>query len=226
MSDGSFGMNPRTARRRFGGSAVEQAVAFTDAVVVVLPPSSALDASALAPSERALVDAAREPRRARELLAGRIAARQAFLQSGVEHPPAVLRAYDGRPRLAPATDGWFVSLAHDGELVVAAVARQPVGVDVLLATRFASAERVVSQRLATGRARPLPPHPPAPWPDAALCWTAWEALGKHDGRGVLPAMQRPLSLQVGDDRVEGRSDGLRLRWWSQADALLCLVTAA
>lgn len=204
---------------------MEQTVSFADAVVVVLSPSSPLDASALWPSERALIDTAREPRRARELLAGRLAARHAFLRSGVEPPPAVLRAFDGRPRLEPPLDGWFVSLAHDGESVVAAVGRQPVGVDVLLASRFDSAGRVVAQRLATGRARALPPHPPSPWPDAALCWTAWEALGKHDGKGVLPAMQRPLSLQIEGDRVEGRCERLRLRWWSQADALLCLVTA-
>ena len=197
---------------------------FEDAAVALHPIAPDLDPTPLDPGERALVDAARSPHRAQELLGGRLAARAAFLAAGVSRPPAVLREPDGRPRLEPPGTGWFVSIAHDGELAAAAVSHVPVGLDLLLVSRFERAQAVVDQRVETKRAVPLPPHPELPWPDAALCWTAWEALGKHDGGGVFPAMERAIALHPRADGLHGEAGGVRLRWWQSNEALLCLAT--
>lgn len=197
---------------------------FDDAVVALVAMDEAHDASILQPEEQALVDTARTPKRRSEVLAGRLAARTAFENAGLTRPPAVLRAADGTPQLEPTTEGWFVSIAHDGDWAVAAVSRASVGVDVLPTSRFESAERVVSERLKTNRAKALMPHAPASWPDTALSWTAWEALGKHDGRGVFPAMNLEITIESGPEGLTGRAGNVRLRWWEASGALFCLAT--
>lgn len=199
---------------------------FDDAVVALVALEGANDASRLAPGEQALVDAARTPQRRLEVIAGRQAARKAFENAGLARAPAVLRAPDGTPKLEPPLEGWFVSIAHDGDWAVAAVSRARVGVDVLPVSRFESAKRVVSQRLKSDRAKALMPHPDARWPDAALLWTAWEALGKHDGRGVFPAMKLEITLQTDGAELSGQAGSERLRWWEASGALFCLATTS
>lgn len=198
---------------------------FDDAVVALVAMDEAHDASVLEPGEKALVDAARTPERRSEVLAGRLAARKAFESAGLTRPPAVLRAPNGTPLLEPPMEGWFVSIAHDGDWAVAAVSRAPVGVDILPTSRFESAQRVVSERLKSERARALEPHPPARWPDAALLWTAWEALGKRDGRGVFPAMKLEIALDARGEDLSGHTGLERVRWWEASGALFCLATA-
>lgn len=198
---------------------------FDGAVVALVSMQEEHDASVLAAGEKALVDAAQTPRRRMELLAGRLAARKAFDGAGLSPPPAVLRTSEGIPCLAPPLAGWFVSIAHDGDCAVAAVSRTPIGVDVLPVLRRASVERVVAHRLQTDRARALLPHPPAPWPDSMLTWTAWEALGKLGGGGVFSAMNLEIAVEAGSNELFGRAENAKIRWWESSGVLFCLATS-
>lgn len=187
-----------------------------------------LDESVLSDAERALARSAKTPVRRRELLAGRLAARMVWKEAGVSIPPSILRDEDGRPRLEPPLPGWFVSIAHDGGWALAAVARGRLGVDLFDLRRLPSVQGVVERRLATGRAHSLDQRVELPWPDAALLWTGWEALGKSDGRGVLSAMRLQLSLD--DVSTDGVATGHvaqgTLRWWAERGVLCCLATEA
>lgn len=199
-----------------------------DATIAIVELAAFSDPHLLSGPERALVEEAKTPERRGEVLGGRLAAHEAFRAAGVEEPPSVLRAKDGRPRLEPPQPGWYVSLAHDAGLACAAVSEVPVGVDVFALERLASATRVVERRIATGRARSLRRTVDVPVPDAALLWTGWEALGKLDGEGVLRAMERELVV-VALERPgvwQGRAAGVQLRWWTWGDALFCLATVA
>lgn len=194
-----------------------------DAVVVCRGLDEAEDG--LSAAERALVDEAGSERRRAELRGGRAAAREAFSALHPHRPPPqVLTHPDGRPLLVPQ-DGRFVSLAHDDGYVAAAASTSPVGLDVLGLHRAAQAARVVEARIASGRATGLP-RGAYPWPEAALLWTAWEALGKRTGRGVLSeAMLLRLMPEAGPEGLVARTANASVFWWEAEGLLLCLAAS-
>lgn len=179
----------------------------------------------LTPLERGLADAAPSEKRRQEIRAGRAAARAALTAFDPQlRLVSVLAEVDGRPRLEPPGGG-HVSLAHDGVLAIAAFSLAPVGVDLLALDRTEQARRVVEQRIATGRARALEPGP-RPWDEAVLLWTAWEALGKHSGGGVLAGAMRAQIAPTTGEQLTADVNGVRLRWLAAEGSLVCLATGA
>src|SRR5271167_1397005 len=104
--------------------------------------------------------------------------------------PDVLVSSALRPLLDPPT-GWFLSLAHDGGLAVAACARRAVGVDVVPFSRRQQVERTVRAALESRAASGLVAEA-TPWSSALVLWSAWEAIGKRTGEGVLGAMHERI----------------------------------
>lgn len=194
-------------------------------VPVALVPLSQCDESTLSPPERALVESARSDRRRQELTAGRIAAR-ATLEALRPLPsplPDVLADPSGRPVCVPDV-GVFVSIAHDEGMAAAAVARAPIGLDVLRLDRADQADRVVRARIDTGRATGLLRQVDAPWSDGLVLWTAWEALGKLSGEGVLgEAMLTRLEPEPHGHALVARTRDAELRWWIEGGFAVCLA---
>jgi phosphopantetheinyl transferase len=112
---------------------------------------------------------------------------------GVESDSPVLSDTRGAP-VPSAPIGWHVSLAHDGDIFVAAASRHPVGIDVVDDARLEQVHRVVRRAFDTDRA----PRPALPSDTMsrlgltleAACWTAWEALGKETGLGLSTQLVR------------------------------------
>jgi phosphopantetheinyl transferase len=182
-------------------------------------------ASALRPGEQGLVDAAQGDHRRRELAAGRAAARLAFAAAGAPPHLQVLADAKGRPVVEPPGP-WHVSIAHDGALAAAAVSLAPVGVDLIPLARAEAARKVVERRISTGRARPLAVASARPFDEALLLWTAWEALGKRTGGGVLSGvMDEPLCVDASGEHPAASAGGVRLRWLL-VDGHLCCVARA
>ena len=175
-------------------------------------------------AERLLVEEARTENRRLELRAGRAAARQAFEAAGLFPVPAVLPDASGRPVVD--LPGWHVSLAHDARVAVAAVAADVVGLDVIDLSRAGDVARVVGARIASGRARPLCGRGLAGLGPAMLLWSAWEALGKRTGGGVLSG---PMLLDIApvpvDDGAVALLAGARVRWYRDSEVLVCLATS-
>lgn len=198
-------------------------IQLTDAVVVCLSFDEA-ERLPIAPAEQRLVEGAPSALRARELRAGRAAARVVLSALGGE-PPAVLADPEGRPRLEPGDPARHVSIAHDAGWVVAAAAREPVGVDALALDRAEQAERVVRRRIEKG-ARPLETDAPL-WPASMLLWTGWEALGKRTGGGVLSGvMSLPIAPRVEGEWLVAEVEDVRLRWFELRGLLVCVATCA
>jgi 4'-phosphopantetheinyl transferase EntD len=177
----------------------------------------------LGPGERTLVTSAGSEHRRRELVGGRLAGIDALGASSVARPQILMNS-EGRPVLEPP-DGRHISIAHDAGVAVAAVGDAPVGVDVIPLARQPQARRVVDEHISKARGVPLDGHH-RPWPQALMLWTAWEALGKQSGHGVLGgASLEHLSPAPGPDGTALAAAGSRLvRWWVEGEALLCLAT--
>lgn len=103
------------------------------------PPAGLIDAAyaALTPEERALCDAFKFPKRRRDWLLGRLAAKQALQAAAGRGWPlgelAVLPLPNGCPTFhAPdaTLEGWGLSLSHGHGRAAALVAPGPVGVDL------------------------------------------------------------------------------------------------
>lgn len=199
-----------------------------DDVFIASAPLEDVADDRLSAAERALAAAARSSHRVLELRAGRAVAREALRAFHPHADFSVLADASGRPNVhgAPA----FISIAHSRTRVVAAASTNPVGLDV---EPFERAERladVVSSLCARGRATRISGDLPCSWPEAMLLWTAWEAMGKLDTTGVLGgAMKRVIRTNATDadaraDLFEGFSEGVRLRWWIDADHVHCLAT--
>lgn len=181
---------------------------------------------ALSAAERGLADATGSDLRRREIRAGRAAARALFarLSPGLART-SVLRDAEGAPRLDPPGE-WTVSLAHDREVVAAAAAQGPVGLDVLQESRFAQARTVVEARIERSRAVPLGGAWPEDLPESALLWTAWEALGKLTKKGVLGGAMQVALVARGRPELplEAHAPGVRVRWWRDEGALVALAS--
>jgi 4'-phosphopantetheinyl transferase EntD len=192
------------------------------AYVAFCPLGDPADGADLSPRELALVAAATSESRRREIRAGRRAAHAALKAAGVSALPEVLTSTAGRPSLDPPA-GWFVSLAHDGGLAVAACARRPVGIDVVPFSRRPQVERVVRASLQTGTAIDLPIFD-TPWPPALVLWSAWEAIGKQGGGGVFEAMRASIRPEMSGDTAAAVVATCHLRWWTHGEHLFCLAT--
>jgi len=178
----------------------------------------------LSRAELNLVSTGATPRRRGELSAGRKAAALAFDALAVGGRPSVLSDDAGRPRLVPPGE-WHVSLAHDGLLAAAAVARAPIGIDLIDLRRLAQLTRVVRDRIVTERAVGLVGDFAA-HPAPLLLWSAWEALGKQTGGGVLSGpMQALIEPRVDEEGQATASVGnSRLQWWLDDHHFFCLAT--
>jgi 4'-phosphopantetheinyl transferase EntD len=184
-----------------------------------------LDDEELSPRERALAAGAESEWRRREIMAGRAAAHAALRAAGVFPLPEVLTSTDRRPLLLPPC-GWHLSLAHDGELAVAACARTAVGVDIVPLARRAQIERAVRSALDSGATGTGSMAELVPYPRALLLWSAWEALGKQSGEGVFQGMQASIHAVLDEQGAATIIDGRCLRWWWNGTHLVCLATVA
>jgi len=182
-----------------------------------------IDDGELSPGERALASSAKgEPRR-REILSGRAAAHAALAAAGVYPLPEVLTSPERRPLLVPPC-GFWLSLAHDGDLAVAACSRAAVGVDVVPFARRAQIGRTVRSAL-EARAATMDPMIRDPrFPPALLLWTGWEALGKQSGEGVFCGMEARLHSEPDENGAIAVVGERRLRWWRHGAHLVCLAT--
>jgi phosphopantetheinyl transferase len=197
----------------------DRALRWKGATVVVRRLRARVLAAELSRGERALVQAARSPKRRQELRVGRATLHAALRAAGEKRSTEVLSSKQGRPQLVGLT-GWCVSLCHGGELVAAAVARGPVGIDVEPLSRLPQVTRVVEGWTHPPRGAPVPE---LPVPLAFLQWTAWEALGKLTGKGVLAGAKSFIRPELTADGLVARSRGRRLRWWTLADHILCVA---
>jgi phosphopantetheinyl transferase len=120
-----------------------------------------------------------------------------------------------------------VSLAHDEGLAVAACARAPVGIDVVYLGRASQLTRVVRSVLEEHPDRAPSIAGVLPWPAAVVAWTAWEALGKLSGVGVLGlSLTDGLEVNVAEGGAVGAAGGSRLRWWAEGQHVFCLAVTA
>lgn len=185
--------------------------------LVVRPLAQPVAPNELCHSERALVTAARSPNRRREIRAGRAAAHDAFRAAGVKNNLAVLRTATGQPQISGA-EGWHVSLSHGGALVAAACARFSLGVDVVPLDRLAQVSRVVAGQggfaLPSNHGSPLLP---------LLLWSAWEALGKVTGEGVLSETHTLVQPRRSGKGFVARAGARLLRWWALPGHLVCVA---
>jgi 4'-phosphopantetheinyl transferase EntD len=199
-----------------------------DSVVVAWQALEAtIPVDRLHPLEQQLLATAGSDARRRELLAGRVAAHRALEALGAPAGLAVITDTSGRPMIQPA-GAWHVSLAHDGLYALAAASTQAVGVDLITLDRAAQAGRVVTHRIETGRARGFAAGARCPWDAALMLWTAWEALGKRTGEGVLAgAAVHALALEETRGPVPTALAGAaRLHWFLVDDRHLACVAGA
>ncbi|MEU0163152.1 4'-phosphopantetheinyl transferase superfamily protein [Streptomyces sp. NPDC006261] len=146
------------------------------------------------------------PWRAREHLAGRALARTLLSKSlGLpSHTP--LRSRTGGPPCVPGHPRLSVSISHSGDTVAAAVAHQPVGIDIQAPSPPSEGllRRCCSPSAAAALRR-LPPEERAL--HFAYLWTAQEACVKALGTGLAGA---PWRIDVAPGAREGR--WRRLTW--------------
>lgn len=203
-----------------------------DDVFIASAPLEDVADDRLSAAERALAAAARSSQRSLELRAGRAVAREA-LHALLSHSDSsgsadfsVLADASGRPVVTGELA--CISIAHSRRCVMAAASRTPVGLDIEPFDRAGRLADVVSSLQARGRAIGLSGAVPGGWSEAMLLWTAWEAMGKLDTTGVLGgAMKRALrltSVSTPTHCLEGESEGVRLRWWTDGEHLCCLAT--
>lgn len=178
----------------------------------------------LSPAEQKLVQAARAEHRRKELQAGRAAAHAALRAVGIRSRVEVLQSASGRPHLSSNAAAWQLSICHGGGLAAAIVGQSAVGIDVEPLSRQAQVARVVAgwgQRMGNRHE----PDPVLPLPLALLQWTAWEALGKVTGRGVLAGAKLLIRPELTPAGLTAKLRGRHLRWWTVQDHVLCAAVA-
>jgi phosphopantetheinyl transferase len=174
----------------------------------------------LSAKELSLVDAARAEHRRQQLRAGRAIAHAVARAAGLRSRVEVLQSESGRPRLSGAAAGWRLSLSHGGALAAAIIGHSAVGIDVEPLSREAQVTRVVAG-WGRRRGRQRVPTPSLPLPLALLQWTAWEAMGKLTGKGVLAGAKATIRPELGTDGLTAQARGRHLRWWLVQGHVLC-----
>lgn len=145
--------------------------------------------------------------------AGKIAREHGF--STAETPFVLLESSHPRGRGKPVVNhaGWHASISHD-TVVVAAIARVPLGVDT---QSLASAPTVneVSSIFSGAEQRWLTTHPSAG--DAIRLWTAKEALLKARGTGFYSDPRLDLNNTL------TQADAQLATWEPGGDSIACLA---
>jgi 4'-phosphopantetheinyl transferase len=183
----------------------------------------------LSDEERARLDGYGVEKRRREFLLGRVAARQLLSD--------VLGAAPAEVPLAVAEDGavevggegaWRVSISHTGEEAVAAVAEQPVGVDL---ERIRKRPERLHRFLLAEEERSLLKRLPRPTTGEAftLCWALKEAVLKAQRCGLRrsPKTLRiaALNAEAGTARLVARERGRTFAAAFERDGALWLTVA-
>lgn len=178
----------------------------------------------LSPAERRLVRELPARRRA-EWVAGRLLAKQVVreLLSVPADEVEVLPRADGSPRVlvgGSAVPGLNVSISHTAGHVAAALAPEPVGVDLCTTVSAPAVLRVADHVLSAGELSLIG----TDRPDAlAGAWALKEAAVKADRSGIFGAAARGVEiLGLRPPVLGGRR---RAMVWQAGDAVLALVLA-
>ena len=183
----------------------------------------------LSDAERARLDGYGEAKRQREFLLGRVAARELLAERLGCAPPAVPLAVaeSGAVDVNDETSDLRVSISHTGKEAVAAVAEQPVGVDL---ERIRKRPERLHRFLLAEEERPLLEQLPMPEADAfTLCWALKEAVLKAQRCGLRrsPKTVRiaALDAEAGTARLDARERGRTFAASFERDGALWLVAA-
>lgn len=174
----------------------------------------------LTPEERQRLGAMRSARRRHQFLAGHWLLRVVGAEHVGSMPGDWSFATDdlGRPCLRPGDGGGnalHASLSHSGEWVAVAVAECPVGIDIESASRTRDLDRLAAEVF-----------PAKQWLSIAGSsedertrgfyeqWTLREAIGKREGRGLVPGIARSQYFEripnENADAIVWQVDGLSL----------------
>ncbi|MFF8264381.1 4'-phosphopantetheinyl transferase family protein [Streptomyces virginiae] len=194
------------------------------AALVVARRSGPYRPPPLSEAERRVLQALPAWRRA-EWAQGRLLAKR-LVWEALAVPPGdveVLPRDDGSPRVvvggvpAPAV---HVSISHTARHVAAALAPDPVGVDLCETASAAAVRRVADHVLSPGELALVAAHGPGA---AAAAWALKEAAVKADRSSVFGAApRRVVLLGLGPPVLGGRR---RAMVWRAGDAVLALVLA-
>lgn len=167
-------------------------------VVVDLPR----DRDWLTQEERARFDAMRSERRRHQFLAGHWRLRCLASERMPSAPDEWLWAPDaqGRPALRHRRSEELrlhASLSHSGDWIACAVSEQPIGIDIECDSRPRDLERLAGEVFPAEQWRPLDGLSEAERRRGFYeQWTLREAVGKRDGRGLLPAVARSQLFEL------------------------------
>jgi len=184
----------------------------------------------LSDAERARLDGYGEAKRQREFLLGRVAARELLAERLGCAPPAVPLAVaeSGAVDVNDETSDLRVSISHTGEEAVAAVAEQPVGVDL---ERIRKRPERLHRFLLAEEERSLLKRLPRPTTGEAftLCWALKEAVLKAQRCGLRrsPKTLRitALNAEAGTARLVARERGRTFAAAFERDGALWLTVA-
>lgn len=192
--------------------------------LIVARRSDLLGAPVLSPAERRVIHALPGWRQA-EWAAGRLLAKR--LAGEVLSVPAgeveILPRTDGSPRVlvgGSPVHSVHLSISHTGEHVAAALAPQPVGVDLCDTGSAAAVRRVADRVLSPRELTLIGTDRPAVMAGA---WALKEAAVKADRSGIFGAAPRRIAiLGLRPPLLGGRR---RARVWQVGDTVLALVLA-
>ncbi len=177
--------------------------------------------------ERQRLDAFSDPKRRREFVLGRAAARLLLAERLAVAPSEVPLRVTARGAVEVDADGWRLSIAHSGDWAVAGVSPRRIGVDIeRIAPRVPELERYM-----------LHPDDP-PLADMApldkeraniLCWTLKEATLKamHRGLGYSPKKLRlAVDFGMGRATVRDAEGGHWEAWFEERHGYYAAVAIA
>ncbi|MCX5192835.1 4'-phosphopantetheinyl transferase superfamily protein [Streptomyces sp. NBC_00249] len=193
--------------------------------IVVAHRSGLCRAPHLSPAEQRVADAL-PARRQAEWLAGRLLAKRLVGEAlGVPAQEVeILPRDDGSPRVAVSgipMPGAVVSLSHTAGYVAAALAPQPVGVDLCETASADAVRRVADHAFTPGELALLDADRPEVMAGA---WALKEAAVKADRSGIFGSAPRGIPILGLRPPVLG--GGRRAMVWRAGDAVLALVLAA
>lgn len=156
----------------------------------------------LTPQERARYDAMRSLRRREQFLVGHWLLRTLATEFSASPPEDWSFFLDerGRPALRSRNrDGsaLHASVSHSGDWVACAVSEQPIGIDIECDSRPRDLDRLAGEVFPAEQWRPFAELPEA---ERRLGfyeqWTLREAIGKREGRGLVPGMARSQYFEM------------------------------